>query len=123
MRVYKEDSSGSLQFIGEDSIDHTPKDEEIDILMGNAFDIVGERVVMDRREIRYDLWEYDVEVTIRNHKDERVEIVYWDNVWGDWEVRNSSQDYVQKDASTVEFKIPVASNGETVLTYTIRREW
>lgn len=123
MRVYKEDSSGSLQFIGEDSIDHTPKDEEIEILLGEAFDIVGERVVMDRREIRNDIWEYDVEVTIRNHKDESVEIVYWDYVWGDWEVRRSTHEYEQKDASTVEFIIPVASDGETVLEYTIRREW
>jgi hypothetical protein len=123
IRVYKEDSSGSLQFIGEDSVDHTPKDEEIEILMGNAFDIVGERVVKDRREIRYDTWEYDVEVTIRNHKTEDVEIVYWDHVWGDWEVRQSSHEYSQKDASTVEFVVPVESDGETVLTYTIRRSW
>ncbi len=123
LRVYKEDSSGALQFIGEDSIDHTPRDEEIEIFLGEAFDIVGERIIMDRREIRHDTWEYDVEVTIRNHKDERVEITYWDHVWGDWEVRISSHEYEQKDASTVEFIIPVDADGETVLTYTIRREW
>ena len=123
LRVYKEDSSGALQFIGEDRVDHTPKDEEIEILLGDAFDIVGERVVMDRREIRYDTWEYDVQVTIRNHKTEDVEIVYWDHVWGDWEVRTSTHEYDQKDASTVEFVIPVESDGETVLTYTIRRSW
>jgi hypothetical protein len=123
LRVYKEDSSGALQFIGEDSIDHTPKDEEIEIFLGEAFDIVGERVIMDRREIRYDTWEYDVEVTIRNHKDERVVITYWDHVWGDWEVRASSHEYEQRDASTVEFMIPVDDDGETTLTYTIRREW
>lgn len=123
IRVYKEDSSGSLQFIGEDRVDHTPKDEEIEILMGEAFDIVGERVVMDRREIRYDTWEYDVEVTIRNHKMDNVEIIYWDHVFGDWEVRSSNMEYLQKDASTVEFIIPVESDGETVLEYTIRRQW
>ncbi len=122
-RVFKEDSSGSLQFIGEDSIDHTPKDEEIDIFMGEAFDIVGERAVMDRRKINNRTWEYDVKVTIRNHKDERVEIVYWDHVSGDWEVRRSNLDHIQKDASTVEFTIPVNSDGEMVLEYTIRREW
>ncbi len=123
LRVYKEDSSGSLQFIGEDRVDHTPKDEEIEIFLGEAFDIVGERVVLDRREIRYDTWEYDVEVTVRNHKDETVEITYWDHVWGDWEVRMSSHEYYRKDASTVEFIFPVEADGETVLTYTIRREW
>jgi hypothetical protein len=123
IRVYKEDSSGALQFIGEDSVDHTPKDEEIGIYLGKAFDIVGERVVLDRRKISNDTWEYDVQVTIRNHKSDAVNITYWDHVWGDWEVRSSSLDYVQKDASTAEFIIPVDTDGETVLTYTIRRQW
>lgn len=123
LRVYKEDSSGALQFIGEDRIDHTPKDEEIEIFLGEAFDIVGERIVLDRREIRHDIWEYDVEVTIRNHKEDDVEITYWDHVWGDWEVRRSSHEYEQRDASTVEFVFPVEADGETVVTYTIRREW
>jgi hypothetical protein len=123
LRVYKEDSSGSLQFIGEDRVDHTPKDEEIEVLLGEAFDIVGERIVMDRRQIRNDMWEYDVEVTIRNHKGESVVITYWDHVWGDWEVRRSNIEHRQKDASTVEFMIPVDADGETILTYTIRREW
>ncbi len=123
LRVYKEDSSGALQFIGEDRIDHTPKDEEIEVFLGEAFDIVGERSVMDRRQIRNDCWEYDVKVTIRNHKDERVEITYWDHVWGDWEVRSTTHEYKQKDASTVEFVFPVNADGETVLEYTIRREW
>jgi len=123
MRVYKEDSSGALQFIGEDNVDHTPKDEEIEVFLGEAFDIVGERSVMDRREISNRIWEYDVEVTIRNHKTERVEIVYWDHVWGDWTVTTSTHDYSQKDASTIEFVLPVPVDGETVLAYTIRREW
>jgi hypothetical protein len=122
LRVYKEDSSGSLQFIGEDRIDHTPKDEQIEVFLGEAFDIVGERVVKDRREIHYDTWEYDVEVTIRNHKTDDIDVLYWDHVWGDWQVMRSNMDYVQRDASTVEFEIPVDSDGETVLTYTIRRQ-
>jgi len=122
LRVYKEDSSGSLQFIGEDNIDHTPKDEEIEIFLGEAFDIVGERSIRDRRSFDFRTWEYDVEITIRNHKDDDVEVVYWDRVWGDWSVTTSSLDWEQKDASTIEFKIPVEADGETVLCYTIRRE-
>jgi len=123
LRVYKEDASGALQFIGEDRVDHTPKDEEIEVFLGEAFDIVGERVVLDRRQINDKTWEYDVQVTVRNHKEERVNITYWDHVWGDWEVRTSSHEYDQKDASTVEFVFPVPADGETVLTYTIRRTW
>jgi hypothetical protein len=123
VRVYKKDSSGALQFIGEDRVDHTPKDEEIEVFLGKAFDIVGERVVLDRRKINDRTWEYDVQVTVRNHKDQDVTITYWDHVWGDWEVTKSSGDFTQKDASTVQFMIPVAASGESVLTYTIRREW
>ena len=123
LRVYKKDSSGALQFIGEDSVNHTPKDEPIEVFLGNAFDIVGERSVMDRRKINDTTWEYDVQVTIRNHKQEAVTITYFDHAWGDWEVRRSSLDFTQKDATTLEFAIPVPADGETVLTYTIRREW
>lgn len=118
LRVYKEDSSGALQFIGEDRIDHTPRDEEIEIFLGEAFDIVGERVVLDRRQWG-SRWEYDVEVTIRNHKDEAVTITYWDHAWGDWEVSNASHEWNQKDASTLEFVFDVPADGETVVTYTI----
>ena len=121
LRVYKEDSSGALQFIGEDSIDHTPKNEEIEIFLGEAFDIVGERIVLDRRQYHNNMWEYDVEVTIRNHKDDSVTITYWDHVWGDWEVRDASHEWNQKDASTLEFMFDVPADGETVVTYTIRR--
>ena len=121
MRVYKEDSSGALQFVGEDRIDHTPKDEEIEVFLGEAFDIVGERVVTSRRQISGKVWEYDVQVTIRNHKDESVNITYWDRVWGDWEVLRSSHEYRHKDASTIEFVFNVPADGETILTYTIRR--
>jgi len=120
LRVYKEDSSGSLQFIGEDRIDHTPKDEEIEIYLGEAFDIVGERSVKDTREISSQVWEYDYVVTVRNHKDEAVEVLYWAGVSGDWEVTQSSLEWAKKDASTLEFKIPVEADGETVLNYTIR---
>ncbi|MFH1676031.1 MAG: DUF4139 domain-containing protein [bacterium] len=123
IRVYKKDASGSLQFIGEDSIDHTPKDEDLEIFLGEAFDITGERVVLDRRMIRDKVWEYDVKVTIRNHKTESIRVKYDDNVYGDWEVRTSSLDWKQKDASTIEFEIPVAVDGETSLTYTIRKQW
>jgi len=120
LRVYKEDSSGSLQFIGEDRIDHTPKDEEIEIYLGEAFDIVGEWSLKNTREISPHVQEYDYEVTVRNHKDEAVEVLYWGGVSGDWEVTQSSLEWTQKDASTLEFKLPVEADGETVLSYTIR---
>jgi len=123
IRVYKKDSSGALQFIGEDMISHTPKNERIEIYMGEAFDIVGERIVLNRRQISQTVWEYDLKVIIRNHKEEDIRVNYWDKMWGDWEITTSTMEYIKKDASTAEFIIPVRKDGETELTYTIRRQW
>jgi hypothetical protein len=74
LRVYKADSDGSLQFIGEDRIDHTPKDETIKIKMGDAFDIVAERKQTDWRKIADNLYEVSFEITLRNHKDEPITV-------------------------------------------------
>ncbi len=123
VRVYKADSSGMLQFIGEDSINHTPKDEEITLFMGEAFDVVGERKIMDRRKITSSLWEYDVEVELRNHKTEDINVTVVEHVRGDWDIIETSAKYEKKDASTVHFTVPVKADGTTNLSYTIRRNW
>ena len=124
VRVYKADTDGSLQLIGEDSIDHTPKDEEVRLVLGEAFDLVGERILKNRRKISDRIWEYDVEITLRNHKTEPVTITVVDHVmWGDWSVIKSSTDWNKKDASTLEFPVKVAKDGEMKITYTVRREY
>jgi hypothetical protein len=118
VRVYKADSDGTLQFIGEDRIDHTPKDEDMRLVMGNAFDVVGERIVTDT-------WEYDIKVKLRNHKTETITVSVFDTVtYGDWTVtKHSGGDYTKKDASTLEFSVKAAPDVEQVLFYTIRREY
>ena len=68
VRVYKADASGSQQFIGEDWIDHTPKDESVKIKMGNAFDLVGERTQKDFKKLASNLYEVEWEIALRNHK-------------------------------------------------------
>ncbi len=126
IRVYKADSEGALQFIGEDRIDHTPKDEDMTIIMGEAFDVVGERTVLDQKKIgkkkHENIWDYEVEVRLRNHKDEDIEVKYVDRVWGDWEVKKSTHKYVEKSATKLEFVIKVKADSEEVLTYSIRRQ-
>src|SRR5512136_174878 len=72
IRVYKEDKDGSLQFVGEDRIDHTPKDEKFKIKIGEAFDVVGERVQTDYKHLGRNLFEVAFEVSMRNHKDEDI---------------------------------------------------
>jgi len=120
IRVMKADEDGSLEFIGEDMIDHTPKDEKVRVYLGNAFDIVGERKVKDQRRITDRVREDDIEISLRNRKEEAVTVTVSERLWGDWEIRQSSHEHRQKDAYTAEFDINLAAGQEVVLTYTVR---
>ncbi len=120
VRVYKADSDGSLQFIGEDRIDHTPKDETLKIKMGDAFDIVGERKQTDWRKIGDHLYEVAFEISLRNHKDEPVTVSVIEPMLEDWEILNSSHAYKKIEAHTAQFDIPVVKDGETKLQYRAR---
>ncbi len=120
LRVMKMDTDGLLEFVGEDMIDHTPKDEDLKVYLGNAFDLVGERKALDRRKITDKMWEEQVEIKLRNHKDEDVVIKVIEGMSRYWEIRESNYEYKQKDASTVEFQIPVTADGESTLIYTVR---
>jgi len=123
VRVYKEDSQGKLQFIGEDAIDHTPKDEEMSLLLGYAFDIVGEQKTTASNKITSRCWEYDYEISLRNHKEEAVTVYAVAHASGDNELRKASHDYTKKDAFKYEFPIEIEADGEETLTYTIRTCW
>jgi hypothetical protein len=120
VRVYKADADGGLQFIGEDRIDHTPKDETIKIKMGDAFDIVGERKQTDWRKLAHNLYEAAFEITLRNHKEEAVTVIVVEPMLSDWEILNSSHAYKKSDAHTARFEIAVAKDGETKLQYRAR---
>jgi hypothetical protein len=126
LRVYKKDIDGSTLLIGEDAIDHTPKDESVRLYIGDAFDVVGERIQTDFRVDYDDDWmEESYEITLRNHKDEEIEVRVVEHMfrWSEWKILESSQDYDKMDAQTIEFRVPVEANGETVVTYTVRYEW
>jgi hypothetical protein len=123
VRVYKADADSSLQFLGEDEIDHTPIDEKVRVTLGNAFDVVGEHTVKARRQISERVWETDVEIVIRNHKDSPILVNAVDHFWGDWEITESSLKGEKKDASTLEFQVPVGKDGEAKITYTVRFKW
>ena len=120
LRVYKADGDGSLQFIGEDRIDHTPKDEMIKIKMGDAFDVVAERKQTDWRKIADNLYEAAFEISLRNHKDEPVTVSVIEPMMRDWEILTSSHTHKKVEAHTAQFEIPVAKDGETKLTYRAR---
>jgi hypothetical protein len=119
IRVYQEDSEGALQFAGEDSIAHTPKDEEVTIQLGNAFDIVAERTQTDYQGFGNNGHKAGYEIKIRNHKDSAVTVNVIESFGNNWEILKSSHQYTKRDAFTAAFPIAVPANGETVLTYRV----
>jgi hypothetical protein len=123
VRVYKADREGSLQFVGEDSIDHTPKDEKIRIKLGDAFDVVGNRKQTDWKKIAYDTYEAAFEVSLRNHKKEDVVVSVVEPIPGDWKMLSSSHEYSKSEAFTAEFTIPVPKDQEVKLTYRVRMRY
>jgi hypothetical protein len=123
VRVYKHDSEGSLQFIGEDRIDHTPKDEKVRIKLGDAFDVVGSRKQTDWKKIAYDTYEAAFEISLRNHKKEDVVVRVVEPVPGDWKMLSSSHAFTKSEAFTAEFQVPVQKDGETKVTYRVRMKY
>jgi hypothetical protein len=120
MRVYQEDRSGALQFSGEDRIDHTPKDEEVKIRLGESFDLVAERRQTDFTRIAQGVTESAFEITLRNHKENDVTIDVVEPMTSDWTILQASHDHDKRDAFTAVFTVDVPADGETVVTYRVR---
>ncbi|MCB9455944.1 MAG: DUF4139 domain-containing protein [Anaerolineaceae bacterium] len=126
IRVYQEDVDGAALLIGENRIDHTPKGEDVQIYLGNAFDLVGERKQTNFNILSRNLLEETYEIRIRNRKDsDTVQVRVPEHLfrWSNWEVLNASHEYTQLDSSTIEFRADVPPGGETVITYTVRYSW
>ena len=123
LRVYQKDSKGGVLFIGEDHIQHTPKDEFITVKIGNAFDVVAERKQTDYKSIAKGIWEIEYEIKLRNHKDTPITIQVNEPIGGDWEMLSSSYKYTKSVAFAAQFEVPVKANGEALLTYRIRAKW
>jgi hypothetical protein len=120
VRAYKRDADGSLQLVGEDSIDHTPKDEKIRLKLGEAFDLKAERKQMQWEKIASDTYESTYEIFLRNHKKEDVVIRVIEPLPGDWKVLENSHPYTKLDAATIAFDIPVPKDQESKLKYRVR---
>jgi len=123
IRVYKADKSGTAQFIGEDAIDHTPRDEQIRVKMGDSFDVVGDRRQTDFKQISDCVDETTWEISLRNHKDTADEVLVYEPIEGDWEILGSSIPYQKKDAHTFTFLAKVGARAETKITYRVRVRW
>jgi len=120
VRVYKADEDGSLQFVGEDLIDHTPKDEKVRLTLGEAFDVVGEWRQTNVRRISDNVSEVSVEIKLRNHKTDDIQVVCVEHSYADWEVTQETQGHTKRNATTFEYQVPVSHDGEATVTYTVR---
>jgi hypothetical protein len=119
VRVYKHDREGILQFVGEDLIDHTPKDEKIRIKLGDAFDVVGSRKQTSWEKIARDTYEAGFEILLRNHKKEDVTVKVIEPVPGDWKMLSTSHDYKKTEAFTAEFNVMVPKDTEVKINYKV----
>ena len=126
VRFYSQDGDRQLEFVGENQIDHTPKNETIRVLVGNSFDLVGERRLVSQTENSAErIATQTIEVKVRNRKKEPAEIrvVEHANRGGNWTLTSQSQPHAKKDATTFEFRVPLQPDEEKVVTYTIRYTW
>jgi hypothetical protein len=125
VRVYQEDVDGAALLIGEDTIDHTPKGEIVRLYVGDAFDIVGERIQTDFSLPSPKSVEETYRLVLRNHKDEAVEVRVVEHLfrWSNWRILRASHDYERMDSSNIEFRVSVPADGETEITYTVLYSW
>ncbi|MGH9859351.1 MAG: DUF4139 domain-containing protein, partial [Candidatus Acidiferrales bacterium] len=123
VRVYQADSKGGVQFVGEDRIHHTPKDEMLTIHIGSAFDVVSERKQTDYKKLGGSLYEMEFEITIRNHKSSAIIVDVNEPIGGDWQMLESTHKWTKTAAWAANFKVAVEKDGTSVLRYRIRARW
>ncbi len=123
VRVYQADSKGGIQFAGEDRIDHTPKDEDLTLQIGTAFDVVAERKQVDWQKVAEGVYEMAFEITLRNHKATPIAVEVNEPIAGDWRMLSSTHQHTKTDAWAARFNVDVAANGESVLRYRVRVKW
>jgi hypothetical protein len=120
VRVYQADSKGGVQFVGEDRIGHTPKDETLKLKIGNAFDVVAERRQMDFQRVATNVYDVEYEVVLRNHKTTPITVEVNEPIGGTWRILRSTHEATKTDAWAAQFNVPVAADGAVKVNYRVR---
>jgi hypothetical protein len=120
VRVYKADSDGDAIFVGEDHVDHTPKNEEIDLMLGRAFDVTARGKQVSYTKIADNVYENSYEIEVKNAKAEPITVTLREFVPGDWKMIEESTAHQKRDAATAEWQLPVPAEGSAKLTYKVR---
>ncbi|MFA7158231.1 MAG: DUF4139 domain-containing protein [Kiritimatiellia bacterium] len=123
LRVYKADHEGRLQFVGEDQVNHTPKDEKVEVKMGEAFDVVGERTQKDWKKIAENVYEIAWEISLRNHKEQEAEVQVIEPIPGDWTLLESSHKSEKIEAHTLKYIVRIPKDKEEKISYRVRITW
>lgn len=127
VRFYRsDDQDGNLEFVGENDIDHTPRNEDVSIYTGNAFDLVGERKIVNfERDDRAEWMKETIEITVKNRSKEPKEIIVREHLWRwtNWTIENASMEHVKKDAQKIEFTVKLAPDEEKKVTFTAHYTW
>lgn len=119
-RVYKRDSDDSLILVGEDFLSHTPENQDVQVTVGNAFDVTGERIQKNRQSTGKQEWEATWEIKLKNQKKEAVKVIVQERLGVNWKIISKTHDFKKPDANTAEFIVDVPSGGEVVIEYTVR---
>lgn len=123
VRVYQADGSGQVQYVGEDRVEHTPKDERVTVQIGTAFDVVCERRQTDFQNLGGSTYELAYEITVRNRKDAPVSVEVKEPIGGDWTITSSTYKWTKTEAWAARFTLPVAAGGSATLRYRVRVKW
>lgn len=123
VRVYQPDSEGQLQFLGEDQIDHTPRDQMIKVTVGSAFDIIGKRIQTNYEQVSNNVERTSYRIELNNTRSKAQDVKVVEHLSGDWNIIQSSDEYEKIDASTIEFKVSVPANGTKAIFYTVESKF
>jgi len=123
MKVYQRDQSGSVQLLGEDQIDHTPRDEKISLVVGRSFDVVSTRKRTNFSRISERSVEESFEIELRNRKDTPETVYVLERHYGDWTIRDKSQNFTKPDSETAQFIVPLKAGEVKKVTYTVTTKW
>jgi hypothetical protein len=130
VKVFQRDKSGSVQMLGEDAIEHTPRDEKLSLVVGRAFDVVAERKrtafeyirdPVDRNRVHGAIETFEIE--IRNRKEAAETVTVLERLWGEWKVTKNNMNYKKLDSQTLEFIVPLKANETKKITFTVENRW
>jgi len=128
VRVYKRDAQGRPQFVGEDAVDHTPRNEPVRLKLGDAFDVTATRKQTDFKSqdaqgAARRVFEAAFQVDFKNAKKEAVTVTVLEPIFGDWEMVQNSQAFTKETSGLARFEVQVPAEGNATLTYRVRMHW